>query len=152
MADGSFASRAPTAGELNAAIRRLSPSLDFVLRVPGTHYGGLTNQELLEVLAANGRDFAANNATLKRHVATVVSLALEGATRLPTQHEVDKLREAATLEWILKRLNYEVRDVRIKMNTNDYQKLKRKAGFDGPVGVRTGALREAVQKARVVLQ
>lgn len=151
MADGGQSPRTPTRSELAATIRRLSPSLDFVLKVPGIHYGGLTNQELLDILAKNGRDFATNNATLKRHVATFVSLALEGATRLPTQHEVDQLRATATLGWIIKRMDYEVRDVRIRMNTNTYQRAKRKAGFLGPVGVRTGALREAVQRARVAL-
>lgn len=151
MADGGLTSRPATPGEIEGAIRRLTSSLTYELKVPGTHYSGLTNEALLEILAAQGKDFAVNNATLRRHVATTCRLAFEGARRLPTVSEIETVQRAAILDWITKRMRYEVRDVRIRLNTNAYQRAKRKAGYSGPVGIRTGALYEAVERARVVI-
>jgi len=151
MADGGFAPHRVTAGEVEALIRRMTADLDYTLNVPGVRRGGLTNQALLEILAAHGRDFARNSATLRRHVRTTCRLAFDGATRLPTRSEVEAVEKTAILDWILKRFRYEVRDVRIKLNTNAYQRSKRRAGFDGPVGVRTGELMDAVERGRVIL-
>lgn len=151
MADGGFSHRV-TPGEVEALIRRLTANLNYTLTVPGTRSNGLTNQALLEILAEHGRDFAKNNATLRRHVATTCRLAFEGATRLPTRSEIEAVERAAIIDWILKRFRYEVRDVRIKLNTNRYQRAKARAGFDGPVGIRTGELVDAVANARVTLR
>jgi hypothetical protein len=71
---------------------------------------------------------------------------------MPTVAEVERLQAAAVLEWILKRVDYEVRDVRIPLLTPAYQKRKRAAGFLGPVGVRTGAWREALMAATVEIE
>jgi hypothetical protein len=139
-------------GEIDRAVRRLTSSLRFRIEIPGTHYSGLTNQQMLEIRQREGRDFAANNRTMRAHVAAFVRIALEGATRMPTVAEVERLQAAAVLEWILKRVDYEVRDVRIPLLTPAYQKRKRAAGFLGPVGVRTGAWREALMAATVEIE
>lgn len=151
MADGGISTRRVTPGEIEALIRRLTGQVEFALDVPGTRRGGLTNQALLEILAAHGRDFARNNVTLRRYVATSCRLAFEGATRLPTRSEVEAVEKTAIIDWILKRFRYEVRDVRIKLNTNTYQRAKARAGFSGPVGVRSGELVDAVARANVIL-
>ncbi len=151
MADGGLSTRRVTPGEIDRAILGHTRGLDFGIDVPGTHYSGLAYNHLLSILADQGKDFAANTATLRRHAATVCRLTFEGATRLPTTTEIENVISAAVIDWIKKRFRYEVRDERIRLNTNAYQHAKRKAGFSGPVGVRTGALLEAVDRARVIL-
>lgn len=152
-ADGSVpAHSVATHGQIEEVIRGLARSLDFRLEIPGTHYSGLTNQQLLDVRIREGRPFDANNATLRRHVGTFLRLALEGARRMPSDAEFEHLMQAAVLEWIIARIDYKVRDVRIRLLTNAYQKRKRAAGFSGPPGVRTGAWLDAVHRARVVIQ
>ena len=145
--------RAATPGEIQAAIRRLTSSLRFRLVIPGTHYSGLTNQDLLLVRQREGRDFAANTAALRRYVGTFLRITLEGARRLPTVAEFEALQSAAILEWILKRIDYEVRDVPIPLLTPAYARRKAAAGFgDRPVGVWHGDWREAVAQARVEME
>ena len=153
MADGGPWPRRATPGEIEQIIRAHTGHLEFTLDVPGTHYSGLTYNHLLAILADQGKDFAANTATLKRHTATVCRLVFDGATRVPSAAEVERVVKTATLDWILKRFRYEVRDERIRLNTNAYQRAKRRAGFMGPVGVRTGALVAAVaQGGRIVIR
>ena len=145
--------RPATAGEIERLIRLYSQSLQYTVEVPGTHYSGLTYNHLLAILADQGKDFAANTATLRRHTATVCRLVFDGATRVPSAAEVERVVKTATLDWILKRFRYEVRDERIRLNTNAYQRAKRRYGFMGPVGVRTGALIAAVaQGGRIVIR
>lgn len=150
MADGAGPARVRP-GDIERLIVGHTRGLDYTLDVPGTHYSGLTYNHLLAILADQGKDFAANTATLRRHVATTCRLAFEGATRLPTARELDRTIAAAVIDWIEARFEYRVRDERIRLNTNAYQRAKRKAGFLGPVGIRTGALLDAVKRARVIL-
>jgi len=126
--------------------------MDFDFTIPGQHYSGLSNQALLEVRQREGRDFAANNATLRRHVLTELSLALETARRMPSRREVETLAGAIVVGWVVKRLDYKVRDVRIRTLTPAYALAKRRAGYGSmPPGVRTGAFRDDVtERARVV--
>lgn len=129
-----------------------SSALEYEIAIPGTHYSGLTNQALFEILARQGRDFADNNRTLRKFVAAEIRNALDGATRLPTPDELDRLGAGFILVWILKRMDAKVRDIRVKALTEAYARAKYKAGYRTPIGTRTGALRDAVSRALVEIQ
>ncbi len=120
--------------------------------MPGTHYSGLTNQQLFDILARQGRDFADNNRALRTYVATELRIHLEGTRRLPTNEELDALAARAVLARVMSRLHGKVRDITVRRLTEAYAKAKFKAGFKTPIGVRTGALYYAVSKAAVVIE
>jgi hypothetical protein len=144
--------RPATAGEIERLIRLYAQSLDYTVEVPGTHYSGLTNQQLFDILAKQGRDFADNNRALRTYVATELRVHLEDTKRLPTNEELDALAARAVLARVMSRLHGKVRDITVRRLTEAYAKAKYKAGFRTPIGVRTGALYYAVAKAAVVIE
>ncbi len=156
-ADGSAGAargRVATAFEVRTVVRLFSETLDFTLDIPGTHYGGLTNAELFAILADQGRDFAKNNRTLRQHVKVEVQNLLDGATRLPTERELEAMARAVILDWTVRRMERSVRDVSIARLSAEYAKRKLKdplARFQ-TTGMRTGALRDAVAEAQVIYQ
>ena len=129
-----------------------SNALDYEITIPGTHYSGLTNQALFEILAGQDRDFAANTRTLRKFVAAELRIALEGARRLPTPTELDRLAAPIILAWILRRMDGRVRDERLRPLTERYARAKYAAGYHTPIGTRTGALRNAVANAQVTVE
>lgn len=152
MATARAPNRAATAGEVERLIRLYSQSLDYTVDVPGTHYSGLTNQQLFDILAKQGRDFADNNRALRTYVAAELRIHLEGSRRLPTNEELDALAARAVLARVMSRLHGKVRDITVRRLTEAYARAKYKAGFRTPIGVRTGALYYAVAKAAVHIE
>ena len=144
--------RPATAGEIERLIRLYSQSLQYTVEVPGTHYSGLTNQQLFDILARQDRDFAKNNRALRTYVAAELRLHLEDTRRLPTNEELDALAARAVLARVMSRLHGKVRDITVRRLTEAYARAKFKAGFKTPIGVRTGALYYAVAKAAVVIE
>lgn len=144
--------RPATRGEIDTVIRLFaSNALDYTITIPGTHYSGLTNQRLFDILASQDRDFAANTRTLRKFVAAEMRIALEGATRLPTPTELDRLAAPIILAWVLRRMDGLVRDERLRPLTERYAQAKFRAGYLTPIGTRTGALRGAVAAAQVTV-
>jgi len=146
------AGRLATAGEIERLIRLYSQSLDYTVEVPGTHYSGLTNQQLFDILAKQDRDFAKNNRALRTYVATELRLHLEDTRQLPTNEDLDALAARAVLARVMSRLHGKVRDITVRRLTEAYARAKYKAGFKTPIGVRTGALYYAVSQAAVVIE
>ena len=144
--------RPATAGEIERLIRLYSQSLQYTVEVPGTHYSGLTNQQLFDILARQDRDFAKNNRALRTYVATEIRLHLEGTRRLPTNEDLDALAARAVLARVMSRLHGKVRDITVLRLTEAYARAKYKAGFRTPIGVRTGALYYAVAEAAVHIE
>lgn len=144
--------RPATAGEIERLIRLYSQSLDYTIDIPGTHYSGLTNQQLFEILASQDRDFGKNNRALRTYVATEIRIHLEGTRRLPTNEELDALAARAVLARVMSRLHGKVRDITVRRLTEAYARAKFKAGFKTPIGVRTGALYYAVSRAAVHIE
>ena len=145
--------REVTPGVVDTVIRLyVSNALKFTFDIPGTHYSGLTNQQLFEILASQDRDFAANTRTLRKYVAAELRVALEGARRLPLNAELERLAAPIILSWILKRMDAKVRDERLRALTPRYAEAKYRAGYHTPIGTRTGALRGAVAQAEVNIE
>lgn len=151
-ADGSLPPRSterlPTRGEITRAITAAVRGAEMELDVPGRHYSGLTYNELLAILAAQGRDFGYVNKTMRHAVLADLLARYEDSRRMPTQRDLRTAISAAAVAWVVKRLEWVVRDVRIRGLTDRYRERKAKDGFgDNPIGVRTGALRDRVESA-----
>ena len=144
--------RPATAGEIERLIRLYAQSLQYTVEVPGTHYSGLTNQQLFDILASQDRDFAKNNKALRTYVAAELRLHLEDTRQLPTNEDLDALAARAVLARVMSRLHGKVSDITVRRLTEAYARAKFKAGFRTPIGVRTGALYYAVSRAAVVIE
>ncbi|TSA39422.1 hypothetical protein D4Q85_01120 [bacterium] len=144
---------AATQAEIDRKISQFVKSIEWELRVPGQHDGdGFSNQKLLEYLALQGRDFAKDTPTLRRFALAEVAAAVAGLGRLPTAAELKRAFSDAAVAFVVRRFDYKVRDIRIPLLTLAYAKAKRKAGFLGPVGIRTGELRDTIEeRARAVI-
>lgn len=116
------------------------------LDVPGQHYGGLSNNELLEILKDQGRDFAHATTAMRAHVRATVALLFENRYSVPTQREINDAIDHAVIEWIVKRFDGKVRDEHLRLLTIPYARAKAKAGYGSKsIGVRTGSLVAAVE-------
>lgn len=135
------ADRSATRGEIVRSIASVGRGFRVALEVPGRHYSGLTYDELLEILADQGRDFAATTTAMRRAVLAEVTARYEGARRAPTDAEIRGALAEAALAWIVRRFAGRVRDEHLRALTIPYARRKAKDGYGGnPIGTRTGAL------------
>ena len=145
------------------AVERLfAESLEYELEIPGTHptprpkKGGsarsLTNQQLFEILAAQGRDFAKNSRSMRAAVLRDIRVALEGTQRIPKEGQLKRIAAIAILNRVLERMDGLSEDVKIRNLTTRYARAKMRAGYvNQPIGTRTGWLRNAVAEAKVLI-
>ncbi len=144
------ADRAALKRRLAAVLKQFAKALEFEIKVPGAHYSGLGNEELLDILAAQGRDFRADTRQLRVHVELALREAFEDEGAVPLRLEVEQEAKVAILEWVAARMDGRIRDERITALTPDYAKRKRATHPGRPVGKRTGALFDALtEKGRV---
>ena len=126
-------------------LRAFAMRLSYVLRVPGRHPSGLSYTELLDILASQGRDFAADSRQLRSHVLYALREQFGGDAVLPGRAQLAQIASAAIVEWIVARFENGLRDVPIKAITSGYRATKRAAGEYTSVGMRTGSLRDAIK-------
>lgn len=136
-----------------AVLREMVKEFDFELHIPGRHYSGGTNDEVLEWRQAEGRDFAKDTAALRSKVMTAVLLEFEGATAVPRSQSVRKVIADTILDHIVKRVESGGADLSLPPLSAEYRRTKQKAGFgDRPVGVRTARWLMALErKGRVTV-
>lgn len=90
---------------ITVAIRAFAAQLTFALEIPGRHYSGLSNQALFDILAANGRNFAAVTRPLREHVQKVLAdTFLTGEQRF-SPVAMKQYASDAILEWIVARFD-----------------------------------------------
>ena len=126
--------------------------MEYQFHIPGGHYSGLSNQALYEILAAQGRDFAAPSRALDEHVRLTILSEYEGFTAPPSINALKQTAAMAVLEWVITRWETRVRDVRITplpQGPGTWFARKKKLGLDLRVGVARGELLEAAREARV---
>lgn len=139
-------------GDVVQRLRRLVRVMDWSLKIPGEHYSGLSNQEILEVRQSEGRDFAADTTALRIAVLASLLVQYENEVEMPDIEDIRRTIRDAVREHIRRRIDGEVRDVRIPLLTPAYAARKRRAGKGAePVGVWTGAWRDAVARAEVAI-
>lgn len=120
------------------------------MHVPGMHRSDVSYDDLLGYLAEQGRDFTADNRTLRAHVKQALLLRFEGFQRAPNLTELREVAAAAIVEWVVMRFDRKVRDVDIKPNNQTYLRWKSREGYGTTPGVKTGELRDAIERrARV---
>lgn len=141
-----------TPAQVHSRVVDFSKSLSWTLAVSGQHNSGPTYEDLLEWLAASGRDFRKDNRPLRAHVKGVLLLEFGERATMPTLARLRDVTATAILEWIVGRMENTVNDIRIKANKQDYLKAKIKKGFDSRPGIRTGELLGAVKSADVRVQ
>ena len=133
--------RPTSRGEITRWIRARFRASAWALHVPGQHLSGPSYDELLDYLAAGGRDFRAESSALNRFVLAEVQMRFEELGRIPTVKEFNEAMGLAVLGWIVRRFKGKVRDFPRRALTLAYARDKKRAGYgDRPVGVRTGNL------------
>lgn len=136
-----------------AAIERYSKTLDFDLRVPGRYKRGPSFDDVMGYLAAMGKDFAADSATMHRRVRTALMSEYESADAVPLMLEFRETAAEAILGTIVARVENRLRDVPIKSNSQAYTRRKIRAGQDSRTGIRDGFLLAAItDRGRVTVK
>lgn len=133
--------------EVSRRIVDLVRTLTFALDIPGQHYGGLSNQELFDILAAQGRDFDAPSRPLLDHIRLALLAEFVSARRVPSADELRAFLTPIIVEWVASRMEGTIRDVPIRPLDPATVKAKRAGGFDPRVGIMRGDLLEAVRSA-----
>lgn len=147
------APRSATRGEIVRAVFDAVRGIEIGLRVSGKHPSGPSYEELLGYLDDGGRDFLAVTPATRKHLLASLTIAFEGARRVPSVREMRDVIRDAFKEWVLKRFAGKVRDQHLRALTIPYARRKKSDGYGGaPIGVRTGALRDRIEDAgRVVI-
>ncbi len=126
---------------------RFAGAFHWALSIPGTHYSGLTNQHLLEIMEANGRPFASDTPQLRDHVRARLLAAFASAD-WERSRAVD-IAARAVREWIVRRLDEQGLDVELKPLNADYAHWKQAHGYSSQIGRKTGAWRGSLANAVV---
>ena len=128
-----------------AQLRAFARSLQYVMRIPGSH-GSISNEDLLDILAGGGRDFAADSPRLRAHIAEALIEQFAGDRRMPGATQLRQIASAAIVEWVVMRFENMLRDVPIKPNASAYRAWKRTHATYTAPGMQTGALRTAIKE------
>lgn len=128
------------------ALRTFARKLTYSLHVPGSHPDGISYDDLLDVLASQGRDFTADSTKLRDYVERGLLEEFAGDTTPPSASERKQIAAALVLRWILNRLESQLRDVPIKSNHAAYRAWKRKHARYSAPGMKSGALRDAIKR------
>jgi hypothetical protein len=164
VASRTSGSRTPPAGVPKALVRDTNKqivkafcrglrSAVFRVEVPGQHYSGLSNQELLEVREGEGRDFAMHTVQLDQYLTKELTERYSGFdARVITAAELRELAGKLIVARVAARIYGGGIDVEVPALSPAYAAYKRKAGRGGrPVGVFSGRHVAAIAgKARVV--
>lgn len=116
------------------------------LRIPGTHYGGLSNQALLDVRESEGRPFDRRTRAQAEHVIERIADAFESRTTKPGESQVRREGNAALKEWLLMRVERGGFDVPLRQLSPKYAAWKARKYPGRPIGVARGRWIGAVEK------
>jgi hypothetical protein len=130
-----------------ASLRSVASTLQYALRIRGHHSSGISYQKLVGILAAQGRDFAADSRRLRDHVAKGLVEEFADDARAPSRESLKQVAGALILEWVLNRLERNLRDVPIRSNASAYRAWKRKHSKYSAPGMRSGELRDALAES-----
>lgn len=137
---------APSADVATQAAR-FAGAFHWALSIPGTHYSGLSNNALMEVMEANGRPFLSDTPELRDHVRDRLVAAFASAAW--DAERAVAVAARAVREWIVRRIDEQGLDVDLKPLDGDYRSAKIADGHDGRIGIRTRAWRGSVANAVV---
>lgn len=145
--------RPTTNAEIEEVIRAFVSALPGAYRivVPGQHSGGISHQELLGVLAKQGRDFLQSTVQLIQAVRAALRREFLGTGALPAKTRLQKVAGLAILEHVERRFEKGNGDIRVEALSPRYRAFKVKSGRGAqPIGVFTGELRaQYSRKAKI---
>lgn len=129
------------------AMREIAKTFSFDVTIPGNHYSGLTNTELLEVrVKREGRDYTRDNKTMRTRVRNALLEAFDGKRILPAERTIERVIAAEVLAIVIKRVRAQGFDIDIPSLTPEYAKRKAAMGKAGePIGVLTGRWARALE-------
>ena len=135
--------------------REIRDAVDAFLRetrwrvvVPGTHGpSGLSNQELFEVRALEGRDFLERTVQLDQDVRPKMRALFSSWPRVPSVADLREAYSDMVVAYIAEtRFEPGGGDILLTPLSADYAREKAAAGYGGePIGVRTGEHRDALR-------
>lgn len=148
--------RAPRPANAPAVRRLIRDAIEayarqpFELEVPGSHYSGLSNQDLFDVLARQNRMFLKVTPGMRDHARRACLEEFATGDTVPLRIELDETWRAACEEVVEARMEGRLKDVPIRGLTPAYARRKARDGYGGqPVGQRKGRLFAAVARIRV---
>lgn len=119
----------------------------FDVYIPGSHYSGMSNQDMLLLLAAQGRDFAQDTQALRKNVRDVL---IDAFTLEPWDDDTASQIASDTIrDWIVKRIEEGGLDIDLTPLSPQYLKRKAADGYDTRIGIRKYRWIKAVEKADV---
>jgi hypothetical protein len=118
----------------------------WVLRIPGNHYSGLSNEELLEVRKEEGRNFGKTTTPQAEHVEERIADKFENRKTPPSDSMVRQVAQAALKEWLVMRVENGGLDISLRPLTPRYAAWKAKKYPGRPIGVARGRWIGAVKK------
>lgn len=146
------ATRAEIEAALIAFVREYIRSDAWTIIVPGEHTGGLSHQELLRVLASQGRDFLQSTVQLYQAVAIALRREFLGGGVVPTTEAMKRASETPLLDHVEMRFSKRGNaDISVTTLTPKYAARKRALGRGTqPIGVASGELRRAYSRTAKV--
>lgn len=119
----------------------------WTVRVPGTHSpSGLSNDELFDVRAKEGRDFLQRTVQLDQNVRPKLRALFAQWRREPTLAELREAYSDLVIEFMVLRFEAGGGDILLTPLSPAYAKEKAAAGYGGePIGVATGEHRDALR-------
>ena len=141
-----------------AAVRERIASFLRVVRwrvvVPGQHRSGLSNQELFEVRAREGRDFLVDTVQLKQHARRELFYAFAGFPRVPSLDELRREHARIVKHFIAtERFDKRGGDLLLTPLTPEYARRKIAAGKgQRPIGVWSGRHLAALRRGTLEYQ
>lgn len=126
---------------------RFAESLSYEVHVPGRHYSGETNQQILEWLEASGRPFTTDTPELRAYVRErLVDVFSRGPWNVD---QAARVAGRAIVEWIVKRFELQGGDISLAPLNSQYRAWKSAHGYSSEIGIRTGMLLANVRRATV---
>lgn len=137
---------------LGDALRGFARRFGFEVHIPGRHAGGISNQDLFDLLAERGWEYAADTKRLRDFVRVTLLAEFEDEPVVPLAFEVEQVAAGAVLEWIARRLDRAVSDIDRPALSPQYARAKRKRFGTGRAGSASGELADAARtRGRITL-
>lgn len=138
-----------TRAQIERRIYEWTRAMRFRLVLDGNHPSGVSYTALLEYLADGGRDFTQPTVQLRQTVARALRERFANRGRMPSDAELERAAAPVILDVIERRFERGNGDIRVQPRSPAYvRQLRREGRASQPVGVRTGALRARISRAR----
>lgn len=127
--------------------------LSVQLRVPGSHYSGLSNQALLEVRVREGRDFDQWTVQAKQRIERKLVAKYRDRGRLPSVAEIEADASEEFVAIVKERVERGGLDIKLEKLSKAYAVRKRKEGYGSkPIGVLRGRWLASLDRAFAIFK